>query len=362
MKLYKKTFLILILLLTGYTNLLASVQHPTTLAEKNALIAVYASTNGNNWIHQDNWMTGDPCVDEWYGVTCSWDGNITQLSLDSNNLIGTIPTEIGDLFRLTYLSLYTNQLAGIIPTEIKNLTLLDYIIMFDNYYLYSNDISVQTFIDNVEIGNSYIEIYDSNNASEDYFALLDLYDSTNGDNWINSTNWKLGDPCTNNWFGVLCDPNDLHVIKIQMPTNNLSGNLPENIDSFENLTHLYLHNNKIGGNIPSQIGYMGNLIELSLGYNNLTGSIPPSIGNLETNLTHLSLHNNKLIGSIPIEITYLNNLTHLYLYYNCYLYTNDSNIQSFIDLVEYGNDYQEIFNTNTNDCNNIAPIIMYLLN
>lgn len=109
--------------------------------------------------------------DEWYGVTCSWDGNIIQLSLD-NNLIGTIPTEIGDLFRLTYLSLYTNQLAGIIPTEIKSLTLLDYIIMFDNYYLYSNDISVQTFIDNVEIGNSYIEIYNSNNASVRLFCFI----------------------------------------------------------------------------------------------------------------------------------------------------------------------------------------------
>lgn len=91
-------------------------------------------------------------------------------------------------------------------------------------------------------------------------------------------------PCTNSWFGVLCDTNDLHVIKIQIPTNNLTGNLPKNIDGFENLTHLYLHNNKIGENIPLLIGYMGNLIELSLGYNNLTGSIPPSIGNLRVKI------------------------------------------------------------------------------
>jgi hypothetical protein len=37
-------------------------------------------------------------------------------------------------------------------------------------------------------------------------ALVDLYDSTGGAQWSDSTNWKSGDPCSPSatWFGVTC--------------------------------------------------------------------------------------------------------------------------------------------------------------
>ena len=40
-------------------------------------------------------------------------------------------------------------------------------------------------------------------------ALVDLYDSTGGVQWIVSTNWKSGDPCSPSagWIGVLCSTN-----------------------------------------------------------------------------------------------------------------------------------------------------------
>ena len=35
-------------------------------------------------------------------------------------------------------------------------------------------------------------------------ALVSLYSATGGAGWTTSTNWLTGDPCTNNWVGVLC--------------------------------------------------------------------------------------------------------------------------------------------------------------
>jgi len=43
------------------------------------------------------------------------------LGLNSNELTGEVPSEIGNLTNLTYLSLYKNNLTGEIPESICNL-------------------------------------------------------------------------------------------------------------------------------------------------------------------------------------------------------------------------------------------------
>jgi len=38
--------------------------------------------------------------------------------------------------------------------------------------------------------------------AQDSLALVALYDSTNGANWTNNTNWLLAEP-VDNWYGAL---------------------------------------------------------------------------------------------------------------------------------------------------------------
>ncbi len=45
-------------------------------------------------------------------------------------------------------------------------------------------------------------------------ALIDLYDATSGQSWVNNTNWNIGDPCINNWSGVNCNSGGTTVIHL----------------------------------------------------------------------------------------------------------------------------------------------------
>ncbi len=141
-------------------------------------------------------------------------------------------------------------------------------------------------------------------------VLYDLYNSTDGPNWTDNTNWLSAEP-VDDWYGIIVEEG--HVIEIYLYNNGLSGPLP---DGFANL--VYLENlgfiaNNLTGSIPSDFGSLQNLIRLNLAGNDLTGSIPPELGNL-TALEHLELNSNYyLSGEIPPELGNLSNLEFLHL-------------------------------------------------
>ncbi len=163
-------------------------------------------------------------------------------------------------------------------------------------------------------------------------ALLALYEGTNGDEWTDNTNWlKLGEPGT--WFGVTVSGN--HVTELELPYNNLTGEIPAQLGNLSgltylsleenqlsgpipsqfgnliNLAYLYLYDNQLSGSIPTELGNLTGLISLRLGYNQLTGTIPAELGNLP-NLLYLYLNNNQLSGSIPPQLGNLSNLRYLW--------------------------------------------------
>ena len=90
--------------------------------DREALIAFYKATNGDNWIHNDNWCTDKP-LNEWYGVSINYEtGRVIVLNLGENNLTGSLPKEIGNLTKLEKFNMSFNQLTGTLPEEIGNLS------------------------------------------------------------------------------------------------------------------------------------------------------------------------------------------------------------------------------------------------
>jgi hypothetical protein len=101
--------------------------------EREALIALFNNTNGENWTNKGEWNgpAGTECT--WYGITCDQSNTTVQMiDMSNNNLIGTIPAELGNLKNLLSLSLWDNQLSGTIPDELGNLTNLQYLAFGSN--------------------------------------------------------------------------------------------------------------------------------------------------------------------------------------------------------------------------------------
>jgi hypothetical protein len=72
-------------------------------------------------------------------------------------------------------------------------------------------------------------------------ALIAFYDATDGPNWTNNTGWG-SDPVVGNWYGVTVSGG--HVVFIDLPDNNLSGNAGATLDPLaDHLTRLLLYNN-----------------------------------------------------------------------------------------------------------------------
>ena len=127
-------------------------------------------------------------------------------------------------------------------------------------------------------------------------VLLNLYTSTNGAGWTNSTNWNgaPGTECT--WFGITCDGTYATVTAIFLSGNNLTGSLPSDLNNLPNLTFFSAHFNQLTGSIPALNG----LTKLEFFYVNdnlLTGSIPSLTG--LTKLQFFYVDHNQLTGSIP---------------------------------------------------------------
>ena len=139
---------------------------------------------------------------------------------------------------------------------------------------------------------------------QDRAALVALFNSTDGPNWVNKTNW-LTDAPLGDWYGVDTDA-DGRVIRLNLRGNwdnehGLTGPIPPELGYIGQLQHLDLAYNSLTGPIPLELGTLVKLTYMNLFQNELTGSIPPELGNL-VKLGTLWLAGNSLTGPIPPEL------------------------------------------------------------
>ena len=117
--------------LTASQEARVTVSSGTPASERDILEALYNATGGPNWRNSADWLTDAP-LDDWHGVTTDADGRVVGLHLQSNQLDGTIPAELGGLASLEQLYLQRNRLTGGIPAELGALASLQWLLLNDN--------------------------------------------------------------------------------------------------------------------------------------------------------------------------------------------------------------------------------------
>ena len=274
--------------------------------DRPTLMDLLGSVGGENWTNRDNWGSIEPLA-SWYGVEADANGRVTALRLSSNGLSGHLPENLGDMIFLTELELDGNAgLAGPIPLSLSNLKLQRF--QYGGTMLCAlRDEGFRAWLNAIPVRDG-----DFIACNQERSDLIRLYDAMGGDDWANSQNWGTSGPLET-WYGIEVDSTTGRVTEINLNRNDLSGEIPPDIQYFPQLRRLRLDHNRLVGEVPPEIGRLTELRRMDIDGNNFTGRIPPEIGNL-VKLEQLWMGANGMSGPIPPEIGNLKSLQELHIY------------------------------------------------
>lgn len=160
-------------------------------------------------------------------------------------------------------------------------------------WLLQEDLVLLDALEAGHLGQRYI-------ATEFLFAMVpEMYAPDY--NFGSSDNERLSADTTEcEWPGFRC-PTDAagHIMtRINMPSANLTGSLPEELSLLTSLQEISLPDNTIIGDIPQSIGALSQLYWLDLRSNRLSSTVPPQLFQLPV-LRFLYLSDNLLSGDLP---------------------------------------------------------------
>ena len=301
MALIRSQFLVLMLLIVTATAKSTSQQFPATAPtqDRDALIALYKATKGENWDESTGWkeaptlgdgFNDDPCSPPvWFGLICDAQPRVQVVNLRGNGLQGEIPSDLGDLTALGNLTLSSNSLTGTIPPQLGSLPFLRVLALSANGL--SGTIPLQlanlTTLESLSLSSNRL-VGEIPPQLSNLGSLEDLL---------------LG---SNQLTGSI--PPDLEELTsldfLSLPNNQLTGPIPPGLGNLPNMRTLDLHSNRLSGPIPPELANLANLRVAILSDNHLTGTIPPLLGTLQS-LVKLDLEKNHLTGPVPSEIARL---------------------------------------------------------
>ena len=267
-----------------------------------ALRVLWYSTKGLNWVDRTNWESVDsePC--DYAGVTCEPyevaptvgrpDLNVSlksgsalmtpstiqvvkNITLESNGLDGTVPTEMALLRELEAIVLTNNVLQGSLPETIGHLG------------------SLRT----IRLGKNKLQ----NQVPARWAALRHLEELDVHENELRGAfPWSA-------WPALRI---------LALNHNSMSGTIPPTVgESVPALEVLRVGVNRISGRLPSEIGALPELTELSMNGNRLIGPVPGTLRSC-TKLELLDLAENQLTGDVLGVINSIRALTTLSLGHN----------------------------------------------
>ncbi|KDP35942.1 hypothetical protein JCGZ_09914 [Jatropha curcas] len=191
-------------------------------------------------------------IPQWFGVEVSF-SKLRILRLRSNAISGEIPSTLSDLSSLQVLDLALNNLTGSIPVTFggfKAMSRKQYINQYLLYGKYRGVYYQESLVVHIKGG------------PQKYTKTLSL---------------------------VTC---------IDLSSNNLHGEFPDEITKLVGLVALNLSRNQIIGRIPESVSRLRQLSSLDLSSNNFSGAIPSSISTLSF-LSVLNLSKNNFSSMIP---------------------------------------------------------------
>lgn len=228
------------------------------------LATLFYSTDGPDWVNSDGWISdSNECT--WFSYTelCDGSGNLLQVDLRENSLLGTLPVELSWLESLEKLNLKDNSLYGQIPREFGEFKSLAYL------QFARNDLTgtLPTELARVtNLGTLVVELSPITCA-----MALRSYSHT-------TTPETIG-----------------------LSGNALEGEIPTQYAALTLLARLRLDENNFSGNIPTEFGSMTSLELVDLFGNSLKGTIPTELGGLPR-LANLTVSDNSLSGTMPDEL------------------------------------------------------------
>uniref|UniRef100_A0A8I6WZL2 Receptor kinase-like protein Xa21 n=1 Tax=Hordeum vulgare subsp. vulgare TaxID=112509 RepID=A0A8I6WZL2_HORVV len=242
--------------------------------------------------------------------------SLTALSLNSNNISGTIPMGIGNLSKLSMLCLDTNLFMGHIPSTLGQLSNLIVLSLSKNNFFGEIPPSIgslnqleELYLQENQLSGS---IPESLGGCHNLLAL-NLSSNTLGGiisghmlARLNSLSWLLDLSHNQLAMSIPVEMGNLiNLGSLNISHNNLTGRIPSTLGACVRLEALRVEGNLLQGNIPQSLENLKGIQILDFSHNNLSGTIPEFLDSF-TSLQYLNMSFNNLEGPIPIGGVFAN--------------------------------------------------------